>query len=93
MNLRGKGFALVLHIATGGLAIFSMITNVLAGNYDVAWQGNTLIYVCLSATHMMEVVGYQNMIEVAKVRANKMLEEAMEAQKKFNKKHSTKNQK
>jgi hypothetical protein len=93
MNLRGKGFALLLHAATGGLAIFSMITNVLANNYDIGWQANTLIYVCLSATHMMEVVGYQNMIEIAKERANKMLEEAMEAQKKFNKKHSTKNEK
>jgi hypothetical protein len=93
MNLRGRRFALILHAATGGLAIFSIITNLLAGNYDVAWQANTLIYVCLSATHMMEVVSYENMIEIAKVKANKMLEEAMEAQKKFNKKHSTKTEK
>jgi hypothetical protein len=93
MNLRGKGFALVLHIATGGLAIFSMITNLLAGNYDVAWQGNTLIYVCLSATHMMEVVGYENAIESANEKAIKMLEDAMQQKKEFNKKHSTKNEK
>ena len=93
MNLRGRGFALLLHAATGGLAIFSIITNLLAGNYDIGWQANTLIYVCLSATHMMEIVSYETMIEVAKVKANKMLEEAIEAQKKFNKKHSTKTEK
>ncbi len=93
MNLRGRRFALILHIATGGLATFSIITNLLAGNYDVAWQANTLIYVCLSATHMLEVVGYENMIEIAKVKATKMLEEAQEMQKKFNKKHSTKTEK
>jgi hypothetical protein len=93
MNLRGRGFALLLHAATGGLAIFSIITNLLAGNYDIGWQANTLIYVCLSATHMLEVVGYENMIEIAKVKATKMLEEAQEIQKKFNKKHSTKTEK
>jgi Tfp pilus assembly protein PilO len=93
MNYRGKGFGLLLHAATGGLAVFSLITNLLAGNYDVGWQANTIIFVCLSATHMMEVIGYENMIEVAREKANKMLEEAMEAQKKFNKKHSTKTEK
>ena len=93
MNLRGRAFALVLHAATGGLAVFSLITNLVAGNYDISWQANTIIFVCLSATHMLEVVGYENMIEVAKEKANKMLEEAMETQKKFNKKHSTKTEK
>ena len=93
MNLRGKGFALVLHAATGGLALISLIRNLLAGDYDIGWQANTIIFVCLSATHMLEVIGYENMIEIAKEKANKMLEEAMEAQKKFNKKHSTKTEK
>ena len=93
MNLRGRAFALLLHAATGGLAIISLITNLLVGNYDVGWQANTIIFVCLSATHMMEIIGYENMIELAREKANKMLEEAMEAQKKFNKKHSTKTEK
>jgi Tfp pilus assembly protein PilO len=93
MNYRGKGFGLLLHAATGGLAVFSLITNLLAGNYDVGWQANTIIFVCLSATHMMEVIGYENAIESANARAIKMLEEAMEEKKQFDKKHSTKTQK
>ena len=93
MNLRGRAFALVLHAATGGLAVFSLITNLLAGNYDISWQANTIIFVCLSATHMMEVIGYENAIESANAKAIKMLEEAMEQKKEFDKKHSTKTQK
>ena len=93
MNLRGKGFALILHAATGGLAVISLITSLLAGNYDVGWQANTIIFVCLSATHMMEVIGYENAIESANARAIKMLEEAMEEKKQFDKKHSTKTEK
>ena len=93
MNLRGKGFALALHGATAGLAAFSIVTNLLSGNYDVAWQANALIYVCLSATHMLEVVGYENAIESANEKAIKMLEDAMQEKKEFDKKHSTKTQK
>jgi Tfp pilus assembly protein PilO len=93
MNLRGRSFALVLHAATGGLAVFSLITNLLAGNYDISWQANTIIFVCLSATHMLEVVGYENAIESANSKAIKMIEEAMEQKKEFDKKHSTKTQK
>lgn len=93
MNYRGKGFALALHAATGGLAVFSLITNLVAGNYDIGWQANTIIFVCLSATHMMEVIGYENAIESANAKAIKMLEEAMEEKKQFDKKHSTKTQK
>ena len=93
MNLRGRTFALVLHAATGGLAVFSLITNLLAGNYDISWQANTIIFVCLSATHMMEVIGYENVIESANEKAIKMLEDAMEQKKEFDKKHSTKTQK
>ena len=93
MNLRGRAFALVLHAATGGLAVFSLITNLLAGNYDISWQANTIIFVCLSATHMMEVIGYENVIESANEKAIKMLEDAMEQKKEFDKKHSTKTQK
>jgi hypothetical protein len=93
MNLRGRSFALVLHGATAGLAAFSIVTNLLSGNYDVAWQANALIYVCLSATHMLEVVGYENAIETANEKAVKMLEDAMEQKKQFDKKHSTKTQK
>jgi Tfp pilus assembly protein PilO len=93
MNLRGRSFALVLHAATGGLAVFSLITNLLAGNYDISWQANTIIFVCLSATHMLEVVGYENAIESANSKAVKMIEEAMEQKKEFDKKHSTKTQK
>jgi Tfp pilus assembly protein PilO len=93
MNLRGRSFALVLHTATGGLAVFSLITNLLAGNYDISWQANTIIFVCLSATHMLEVVGYENAIESANSKAVKMIEEAMEQKKEFDKKHSTKTQK
>ena len=93
MNLRGRTFALVLHAATGGLAVFSLITNLLAGNYDISWQANTIIFVCLSATHMMEVIGYENAIESANEKAIKMLEDAMEQKKEFDKKHSTKTQK
>jgi Tfp pilus assembly protein PilO len=93
MNLRGRTFALLLHTATGGLAVISLITSLLAGNYDIAWQANTIIFVCLSAIHMLEVVGYENMIEIAREKANKMLEEAMEQKKQFDKKHSTKTQK
>jgi Tfp pilus assembly protein PilO len=93
MNYRGKGFGLLLHAATGGLAVFSLITNLLAGNYDVGWQANTIIFVCLSATHMMEVIGYENAIESANAKAIKMLEEAMEEKKQFDKKHSTKTEK
>ena len=93
MNYRGKGFGLILHAATGGLAVFSLITNLVAGNYDIGWQANTIIFVCLSATHMMEVIGYENAIESANARAIKMLEEAMEEKKQFDKKHSTKTQK
>ena len=93
MNYRGRTFALVLHAATGGLAVFSLITNLLAGNYDISWQANTIIFVCLSATHMMEVIGYENAIESANAKAIKMLEEAMEQKKEFDKKHSTKTQK
>ena len=93
MNLRGRSFALVLHAATGGLAVFSLVTNLLAGSYDVAWQANALIYVCLSATHMLEVVGYENAIETANAKAVKMLENAMQEKKEFDKKHSTKTQK
>jgi Tfp pilus assembly protein PilO len=93
MNLRGRSFALILHAATGGLAVFSLITNLLAGNYDISWQANTIIFVCLSATHMLEVVGYENAIESANAKAIKMLEEAMEQKKEFDKKHSTKTQK
>jgi hypothetical protein len=93
MNLRGRSFALVLHAATGGLAVFSLVTNLLAGNYDISWQANTIIFVCLSATHMLEVVGYENVIETANAKAVKMLEDAMEQKKEFDKKHSTKTQK
>jgi hypothetical protein len=93
MNLRGRSFALVLHAATGGLAVFSLVTNLLAGNYDISWQSNTIIFVCLSATHMLEVVGYENAIETANAKAVKMLEDAMEQKKEFDKKHSTKTQK
>jgi len=93
MNLRGRSFALVLHAATGGLAVFSLITNLLAGNYDISWQANTIIFVCLSATHMLEVVGYENAIESANSKAVKMIEEAMEQKKEFDKKHSTKTEK
>ena len=93
MNYRGRTFALVLHAATGGLAVFSLITNLVAGNYDISWQANTIIFVCLSATHMMEVIGYENAIESANAKAIKMLEEAMEQKKEFDKKHSTKTQK
>jgi hypothetical protein len=93
MNLRGRAFALVLHAATGGLAVFSLITNLVAGNYDISWQANTIIFVCLSATHMMEVIGYENAIESANAKAIKMLEEAMVEKKQFDKKHSTKTQK
>ena len=93
MNLRGRAFALVLHAATGGLAVFSLITNLVAGNYDISWQANTIIFVCLSATHMMEVIGYENVIELANAKAIKMLEDAMEEKKEFDKKHSTKTQK
>ena len=93
MNLRGRTFALVLHAATGGLAVFSLITNLVAGNYDISWQANTIIFVCLSATHMMEVIGYENIIESANEKAIKMLEDAMEQKKEFDKKHSTKTQK
>lgn len=93
MNLRGRAFALVLHAATGGLAVFSLITNLVAGNYDISWQANTIIFVCLSATHMMEVIGYENAIELANAKAIKMLEDAMEQKKEFDKKHSTKTQK
>ena len=93
MNYRGKGFALLLHAATGGLAVISLITSLLAGNYDVGWQANTIIFVCLSATHMMEVIGYENAIESANAKAIKMLEEAMEEKKQFDKKHSTKTEK
>jgi hypothetical protein len=93
MNLRGRSFALVLHAATGGLAVFSLVTNLLAGNYDISWQANTIIFVCLSATHMLEVVGYENAIETANAKAVKMLENAMEQKKEFDKKHSTKTQK
>ena len=93
MNLRGRAFALVLHAATGGLAVFSLITNLVAGNYDISWQANTIIFVCLSATHMMEVIGYENVIESANEKAIKMLEDAMEEKKQFDKKHSTKTQK
>lgn len=93
MNLRGRAFALVLHAATGGLAVFSLITNLVAGNYDISWQANTIIFVCLSATHMMEVIGYENVIESANEKAIKMLEDAMEQKKEFDKKHSTKTQK
>ena len=93
MNYRGKGFALLLHAATGGLAVFSLITNLVAGNYDIGWQANTIIFVCLSATHMMEVIGYENAIESANAKAIKMLEEAMEEKKQFDKKHSTKTEK
>ena len=93
MNYRGKGFALVLHAATCGLSVFSLITNLVAGNYDIGWQANTIIFVCLSATHMMEVIGYENAIESANAKAIKMLEEAMEEKKEFDKKHSTKTQK
>ena len=93
MNLRGRAFALVLHAATGGLAVYSLITNLLAGNYDISWQANTIIFVCLSATHMMEVIGYENVIESANEKAIKMLEDAMEQKKEFDKKHSTKTQK
>ena len=93
MNLRGRSFALVLHAATGGLAVFSLVTNLLAGNYDISWQANTIIFVCLSATHMLEVVGYENAIETANAKAVKMLEDAMQEKKEFDKKHSTKTQK
>ena len=93
MNLRGKGFALLLHAATGGLAVISLITNLVAGNYDIGCQANTIIFVCLSATHMMEVIGYENAIESANAKAIKMLEEAMEEKKQFDKKHSTKTEK
>ena len=93
MNLRGRGLAVVLHAATGGLAIFSIITNLLAGSYDIGWQANALIYVCLSATHMIEVIGYENAIESANAKAVKMLEEALQQKKEFDKKHSTKTQK
>ena len=72
---------MVLHAATGGLAVFSLITNLVAGNYDISWQANTIIFVCLSATHMMEVIGYENVIESANEKAIKMLEDAMEEKK------------
>jgi len=93
MNLRGRSFALVLHAATGGLAVFSFVTNLLAGNYDISWQANTIIFVCLSATHMLEVIGYENAIETANAKAVKILEDAMQEKKEFDKKHSTKTQK
>jgi hypothetical protein len=93
MNLRGRSFALVLHAATGGLAVFSLVTNLLAGNYDISWQANTIIFVCLSATHMLEVIGYENAIETANAKAVKMLEDAMQEKKEFDKKHSTKTEK
>ena len=93
MNLRGRAFAFALHAATGGLAVFSLITNLVAGNYDISWQANTINFVCLSATHMMEVIGYENAIESANEKAIKMLEDAMEQKKEFDKKHSTKTQK
>jgi hypothetical protein len=93
MNLRGRSFALVLHAATGGLAVFSLVTNLLAGNYDISWQANTIIFVCLSATHMLEVIGYENAIETANAKAVKILEDAMQEKKEFDKKHSTKTQK
>ena len=93
MNYRGKGFALILHAATGGLALISLIRNLLAGDYDIGWQANTIIFVCLSATHMMEVIGYENAIESANAKAIKMLEEAMEEKKRFDEKYSTKNEK
>jgi hypothetical protein len=93
MNLRGRSFALVLHAATGGLAVFSLVTNLIAGNYDISWQSNTIIFVCLSATHMLEVVGYENAIETANTKAIKMIEEALEQKKQFDKKNSTKTQK
>lgn len=93
MNYRGKGFALALHAATGGLAVFSLITNLIAGNYDIGWQANTIIFVCLSATHMMEVIGYENAIESANAKAIKMLEEAMKEKEKFDEKYSTKKEK
>ena len=93
MNLRGRSFALVLHAATGGLAVFSLVTNLIAGNYDISWQANTIIFVCLSATHMLEVVGYENAIETANAKAVKMLEDAMQEKKEFDKKHSTKTEK
>ena len=93
MNLRGRGFALALHGGTAGLAAFSIVTNLLAGSYDIAWQANALIYVCLSATHMLEVVGYENAIESANEKAVKMLEDALQQKKEFDKKHSTKIQK
>lgn len=93
MNYRGKGFGLLLHAATGGLAVFSLITELLAGNYDIGWQANTIIFVCLSATHMMEIIGYENAIESANAKAIKMLEEAMKEKQKFDEKYSTKNEK
>ena len=93
MNLRGRSFALVLHAATGGLAVFSLVTNLIVGNYDISWQANTIIFVCLSATHMLEVVGYENAIETANAKAVKMLENAIQEKKEFDKKHSTKTQK
>jgi hypothetical protein len=93
MNLRGRSFALVLHAATGGLAVFSLVTNLIVGNYDISWQANTIIFVCLSATHMLEVVGYENAIETANAKAVKMLEDAMQEKKEFDKKHSTKTEK
>ena len=93
MNYRGKGFGLILHAATGGLAVFSLITNLLAGNYDIGWQANTIIFVCLSATHMMEVIGYENAIESANAKAIKLLEEAMKEKEKFDEKYSTKKEK
>lgn len=93
MNYRGKGFGLLLHAATGLLAVFSLITELLAGNYDIGWQANTIIFVCLSATHMMEVIGYENAIESANAKAIKMLEEAMKEKEKFDEKYSTKNEK
>jgi hypothetical protein len=42
---------------------------------------------------MLEVVGYENAIESANSKAVKMIEEAMEQKKEFDKKHSTKTQK
>ena len=42
---------------------------------------------------MMEVIGYENVIESANEKAIKMLEDAMEQKKEFDKKHSTKTQK
>jgi hypothetical protein len=42
---------------------------------------------------MLEVVGYENAIETANAKAVKMLENAIQEKKEFDKKHSTKTQK